>query len=51
MRSKIKKAAFIQLPIPDDEDKTEVPVQKKRKKDDVKSEADIGYDNDWVGTA
>jgi hypothetical protein len=41
MRSKIKKAAILQLPIEDDEEETEEPVQRK-KKEKVKSKADIG---------
>ena len=41
MRSKIKKAAILQLPIEDDEEETEEPAQRK-KKEKVKSKADIG---------
>jgi len=43
VRSKIKKAAILQLPIEDDEEKTEMPVQKDKKKHKVKSKADTSH--------
>ena len=45
VRSKHKKAAFILLPIPDDEEETEIPVQEDKKKDEVKCKADAGHEN------
>ena len=43
-RSKGKKTAFIQLPIPDSEDKTKIATQKKRKKHSHKSEIKTSYE-------
>ena len=40
VRSKAKKAAFILLPIEEDEIKTNLPVQEDQKRDEVKSKAD-----------